>query len=230
MKTTKFYFLVILCFFIFNNIIFCIETNIDISNKNSLVTSEKIVALCFDDGPHKGTEELLNILDEYNIKATFFVIGKNILRFKKSFNRIVRDNHEIGNHTYDHINITSISLEESLENINNCKIEIEKYYLGPVRFFRPPYFQTSKKYNDAIEKNFGYIVSIGENCHDWGSSATIKSIYNNAINLESQNKFVLVLHCDEDQEGNKIYLKKILSKYKQDGYNFVTMSEFYGLN
>ncbi len=199
------------------------------NNKNLNNNGEKIVALCFDDGPHKGTEKLLDILDEYKIKATFFIVGRNITRFKKSFDRIVASNHEIANHTYDHVNMVDISIEKALENINKCKNEIEKYYSGPVRFFRPPYFSTTKKYNEAIKEKFGYIVTIGTSCGDWGTKTTVKTVYNNAVKLEFNNKFVLVLHCDEDQEGNKIYLREILSKYIKDGYKFVTMSEFYGL-
>jgi len=200
------------------------------SSEDSKIVEEKIIALCFDDGPHKGTEKLLDILDEYKIKATFFVIGRNLPRFKESFDRIIKDGNEIGNHTYDHKYITSLSIADAIENIDKCKQEIEKYYSGPVRFFRPPYFTTNEKYNKVIEEKFGYYVTIGEDCHDWGSNTTVKSVYNNAIKLEQQNKFVLVLHCDEDQEGNKVYLRKILKKYIKDGYKFVTMSEFYGLN
>ena len=65
------------------------------SNKNA-------VALTFDDGPSPDTENLLDVLNDENVRATFFLIGKNVEQYPETVRRIVRENHEIGNHSFSH--------------------------------------------------------------------------------------------------------------------------------
>ncbi len=71
-----------------------------------VLKNKKIIALTFDDGPHpKYTTEILDLLNEYNIKATFFVLGKFAEQYPEIIKRQAKEGHEIGNHTYSHINV-----------------------------------------------------------------------------------------------------------------------------
>ena len=73
-------------------------------------TSEPYVAMTFDDGPHpQNTPRLLDMLRDRNMKATFYVIGSNVDRYPHIVRRIVAEGHEIGNHTYTHRKLTSLS-------------------------------------------------------------------------------------------------------------------------
>ena len=89
-------------------------------------TEEKAVALTFDDGPHPTyTAEILDILREYGIKATFFVIGENVERSKEVLKRCADEGHEIGNHTYSHAsanNCTTRTLKEEIEKTDRFAI------------------------------------------------------------------------------------------------------------
>ena len=68
-----------------------------------VTTEERVLALTFDDGPHpRYTHAILDLLGQYGAKATFFVIGKNLLYYAEAAKRAVREGHEIGNHTYSH--------------------------------------------------------------------------------------------------------------------------------
>ena len=79
--------------------------------KNS--QNAKRVALTFDDGPHpRYTEQILKILEEYGVTATFFVIGVNVENYPDSLDKIVESGCEIGNHTYSHVRIDKMSEEE----------------------------------------------------------------------------------------------------------------------
>src|SRR5690606_25269113 len=70
---------------------------------HAVKTQQKIVALTFDDGPSKPyTDQILNILDRYNVKATFFVVGMNIKRYPDMIQKIMKKGHDIGNHSMYH--------------------------------------------------------------------------------------------------------------------------------
>ena len=71
---------------------------------------EKLIALTFDDGPHpKETHEILDVLDKYNVKGTFFVVGKHANWYSKPLIRASKEGHEIGNHTFSHPDISNLS-------------------------------------------------------------------------------------------------------------------------
>jgi len=103
-------------------------------------TSEKIVALIFDDGPTKGkTKEILTILDEAEVKATFYLIGKSIEKNIQETKNIIDRGHEIGNHSYTHKRMILKSynfVEEELEKTN--ELITQAGYKGAISF-RPPY-------------------------------------------------------------------------------------------
>ena len=88
-------------FLIFNFATFANAENELVFKSNS--NNEMKIALTFDDGPHpKKTEQILSILDKYEVKATFFVIGVNAVNYPNTLKKIVSSGHEIGNHTYTH--------------------------------------------------------------------------------------------------------------------------------
>jgi peptidoglycan/xylan/chitin deacetylase (PgdA/CDA1 family) len=199
--------------------------------------SEKTVALCFDDGPYKGTDLTLKILESYGVKATFFVMGTHIKYYEESFYKIIEDGNEIANHTYTHTPMLEETEEEAFSDIQKCEDEIKKYAPNQnIKFFRAPQWSTTGTLNRKIEQKFGYTISKEDrDCEDWGESCTVESVYANAVKHEQdQNgnptkRMVLVLHCDGPEFGSKQFLIKILNKYLEDGYKFVTMSEYYGL-
>jgi len=85
-------------------------------------TEEKILYLSFDDGPHPvATEFVLNCLKQYNAKATFFCIGRNVAERTQLYQRILEEGHKVGNHTYDHLNGWKTSNKKYFENISEAQ-------------------------------------------------------------------------------------------------------------
>ena len=90
--------------------------------------TQKRVALTFDDGPAEETEELLKILKKEKVKATFFILGKRILEREKIIRRMIKDGHELGNHSYNHKRLWFKSLRTIGEDIQRCDGELWKKF------------------------------------------------------------------------------------------------------
>jgi len=102
--------------------------------------NENKVYLTFDDGPTPEiTEWTLNLLKEYQAKATFFCIGDNVRKYPELFQKINTEGHSIGNHTFNHLNGWKNSTTEYIENAKRCNSEIGNLQSEICNLFRPPY-------------------------------------------------------------------------------------------
>ena len=186
---------------------------------------EKLIALTFDDGPHKKyTPEILDILSEYGVKATFFVIGKNCERFPEIFRRELDEGHEVGNHTYSHPDIDKLSYNELMQELlatDETLIEIRGY---KPRLFRLP----GGKKNPQIEKiiiRLNYIsVSWNVDTRDW------KALPSQEISREILNKikpgYIVLMHdYVVGKSGTPEALRTVIPALLEQGYKFVTVSE-----
>jgi peptidoglycan/xylan/chitin deacetylase (PgdA/CDA1 family) len=114
--------------------------------------SEKVIYLTFDDGPVPSlTEWVLDELEKYNAKATFFCVGSNILRHKSIFNRIIAGKHTIGNHTMRHIKGFRNNVKDYMDEVESCR-ELTGNYM-----FRPPYGQLKRSQYKAL-RDKGYKI------------------------------------------------------------------------
>ncbi len=104
------------------------------------------VALTFDDGPSYYTEGLLDILKEHNVKATFFVLGTQVRIQSETVQRMFREGHQIGNHTWDHPNLTKMSDDQIREQLHKTDNLIAQIIGESTPFMRPPY----GAYNDNV--------------------------------------------------------------------------------
>src|SRR5690349_21240537 len=102
-------------------------------------TEEKILYLTFDDGPHSiATPFVLDQLKQYNAKATFFCIGKNVVEQPSIYHRILDEGHKVGNHTFNHLNGWKTNNKTYIENVFEAAKYIDSY------LFRPPYGRITK--------------------------------------------------------------------------------------
>ena len=103
-------------------------------------TTNGKILLTFDDGPNAGnTENILNALSELKIKALFFCIGEDVQNHPNLVKSILNDNHNIGNHTFNHNAITKLKFGNALNEINSFSSLMKTEYNYDVKFFRPPY-------------------------------------------------------------------------------------------
>jgi peptidoglycan/xylan/chitin deacetylase (PgdA/CDA1 family) len=113
---------------------------------------EKIIALTFDDGPNENTLLVLGVLKKYNVKATFFCIGKNIEKHPEILKRIIEEGHIVGNHSYSHSNFFDFYRKNRLiAEIQKTDALIESITGKKVQLFRPPYGVTNPSIRRALE-------------------------------------------------------------------------------
>ena len=200
---------------------------------------DKKVALTFDDGPDaKYTPEILNILKSKNVKATFFVIGANASGNQDIIKRAYSEGHEIGNHTFTHPNIATISDNTLMLELNSTERLLETIIKHKTLLFRPPYAEdiepsTPDQIKPLLLTNqLGYYtVSMHVDPNDWALPG-VKNIVNDTVSgIESGDGKVVLLH---DSGGNRDQtikaLPEIIDQLQKDGYQFTTISGLLGLS
>ncbi|QOV13285.1 polysaccharide deacetylase family protein [Viridibacillus arvi] len=188
-------------------------------------TEEKIIALTFDDGPHKKyTPEILELLAKYDAKATFFIVGENAEKNPGVILRMYEDGHELAIHTYTHPLKTNISnLMKEIKQTHETIYGISGY--SPV-LFRPVEGQYTDGMIDAIVKA-GYKVvmwSWHQDTMDWKNPG-VNKIVDTVLKGAKEGNIVLFHDGGGNREQTIKALEKILPKLKKEGYKFVTISE-----
>jgi peptidoglycan/xylan/chitin deacetylase (PgdA/CDA1 family) len=154
------------CFFAFSAVVvwgsFDIELGYFVNSITHKRTKIKEVALTFDDGPTEFTPKFLDLLKEYQVKATFFCIGKQIEKYPETFQRIIEEGHTIGNHTLSHSNSTGfLSTSKMIDEIEKCDEVIKNTGNRTTHLYRPPFGVTNPNIAKAIKRT--HKVSIGWN-------------------------------------------------------------------
>ena len=116
-----------------------VDYRTEAATANAVVDSKKI-ALTFDDGPHPYyTEQLLDGLKEREVRATFFVMGKNVEQYPELVERMSEEGHLVGNHTYSHMQLSQSNEDAFREELVKTNEMIEKLTGQEVQYVRPPY-------------------------------------------------------------------------------------------
>ena len=188
-------------------------------------THDKTLYLTFDDGPTpKITNWVLNTLESYNAKATFFCIGKNIETHPDIFQNILNDGHAIGNHTYNHIKGWKTKVEPYLFEIEKTLEIIDAQMLNSspsnVKLFRPPYGQITPKQGKELIK-LGYkIIMWDVISFDWDKTVSEEICLNN-VTSKSTTGSIVVFHDSLKASKNMQYaLPKTLDYFSEKGYVF----------
>ncbi len=234
-KYLSLFILIIICTFIVSHEYF--KTTISISNNYGMVVKngskeKKVIALTFDDGPHpKYTSEILDILNEYDAKATFFVLGKFAEAYPDIIKRQWEEGHEIGNHTYSHINTKKVSKDKIQEEYIKTQEVISSITNNNPKLFRPPYGSLDEKVIDVVENNNSVIVlwSYNQDSKDWSNPEVNKIVNTTLSNIENGDIILFHDYVYYDESHTVEALKKIIPELKNRGYEFVTISELINL-
>ena len=177
-------------------------------------SEDKCVYLTFDDGPTKEyTHWILDQLESYKAKATFFCVGNNVGNCPDEFQQILEKGHTVGNHTQNHLNGSNNSLLSYLRDIRKCD-EVFKSTL-----FRPPHGRLSKKQRIALGKEYKIImwdVLSGDFDTNLNGEDCYKAVIDNV-----ENGSIVVFHDSKKAAPRlKIALPKILKELSDKGFTF----------
>ncbi|VIF76735.1 oligosaccharide deacetylase [Clostridioides difficile] len=191
--------------------------------------NEKVIALTFDDGPDEVfTPQVLDILKKNNVKATFFVVGEKVEYNKELLKRQYTEGHEIGNHTFTHINVAKNSYDKVEKEITDTQNAVKNIIGVEPKIFRPPYRAMSKSVCDIIvSKKMNIILWSNLDPRDWSNPGVGNII--NTILTKVQNGNIILLHDYNNRRNDKSQtiqaLEVVIPKLKEKGYKFVTISE-----
>ncbi|WP_410983281.1 polysaccharide deacetylase family protein [Bacillus cereus] len=188
--------------------------------------NKKLIAITFDDGPDPTyTPQVLNLLRQYKAEATFFMIGFRIQRNPYLVNRVLKEGHEIGNHTMNHLYARDASNEKLKTDILDEKRYLQEWVKGPL-LFRPP----GGYINDAVfatAKEAGYQIvlwSWNQDPKDWADPGT-ESIVKHVVTNAKSGGIVLLHDGGSNRSQTVAALEKILPALQKEGYRFVKVSD-----
>ena len=195
-------------------------------------TPRKIVALTFDDGPNgKYTQQVIDILDREGVKATFFLIGKNVETYPEIAKEIAVHGHAIGNHSYTHPWLLPLEKKKSiLQEVDKAEAAIYKATGESPRLFRPPHGLRSFWMDDIIRREGYTIFTWDDMTKDYLQGTCEKKIARRILSNIHPGS-IIVLHDGVNLEHginreNMIEaLPEIIRELKKEGYEFVTLDE-----
>ncbi len=184
---------------------------------------EKKVAISFDAAwGNDDTEQLINILAEYDAVATFFVVGAWVDKYPESVKQLSDAGHQVQNHSNTHPHMPQLSQEQMLDEINTCNNKIANITGVTPTLLRPPYGDYNNATIETVEKAGMYTIQWDVDSLDWKDAATPQSITKRVVSKVKPGSIVLF---HNDAEHTPEALPQILKALKQDGYEFVFISD-----
>ena len=187
--------------------------------------TQPTVALTFDDGPNpRYTPQVLDILYENQVPATFFLVGEEFSGNELLIEEMAASGHEIGNHTFSHPDLTTLNASQIRQEIRQTEEELRKILPDyTIKYVRPPY----GRYNEAVEQAVGQPLMLWTiDSGDWDDPVA-ESIYTTVVS-NIQDGDIIVFH-DDNPETVKA-LEDIIIELKSRGFQFVTVSQMQEIN
>ncbi len=186
--------------------------------KTEIDPNKPMVALTFDDGPGPRTTELLDQLKKYNAHATFFMLGKNVTKYPDAVKQMLKDGNELGNHSYDHQQLTKINADAVAKEIGDTNENIKNICGSPATVLRPPYGAI----NDTVKSSVGMpMILWNVDTLDWKTRNAQSTIDEVMKNLKDGD--IILMH-DIHSETIDAALE-LIPKLEEKGYQLVTVSE-----
>lgn len=191
--------------------IYCVETD------------EKKIAISFDAAwGNDDTETLINILKEYDVPATFFVVGAWVDKYPESVKQLSDAGHRIENHSNTHPHMPQLSLSQMGNELNTCNQKIAAITGRTPTLFRPPYGDYDNNTITATENANMACIQWSVDSLDWKDTATPDSICHRVVSKVEPGSIVLF---HNDAEHTPAALPQILKTLKNDGYEFVFIED-----
>lgn len=192
-----------------------------------LISKEKIIALTFDDGPHPiYTPQILDILDQYQVKATFFMIGSLMEEYPDIVKEVAARGHLIANHTYTHPdNLRTLSPEKLKWEIDQCQQSMQRIAGQNTHLFRPPRGILNREIIRTLHEK-GYTIALWGICAYQRETPTPEMMATRVINHAHPGQIVLLHDGRTDFRWKDVEATRLIVKnLSRQGYRFVTLEQ-----
>lgn len=191
--------------------IYCVETD------------KKQIAISFDAAwGNDDTQTLIDILKEYNVPATFFVVGSWVDKYPESVKALADAGHQIQNHSNTHPHMPQLSKNQMCDELKSCNDKIEKITGVCPTLHRPPYGDYDNALIESVESLNMHTIQWSVDSLDWKDNATPDSICKR-VTSKVKNGSIVLFHNDADH--TPAALPNILKCLKDEGYEFVFISD-----
>ena len=188
----------------------------------SVETDEKKVAISFDAAwGNEQTSELLDILDRYEVKATFFLVGQWVDNYPDSVKEIAKKGHDVENHSNTHAHMPELSLEGMTEEIVSCNDKIKALTGKCPTLFRPPYGDYNNNVVGTVKNQNMYCIQWDVDSLDWKDLSAAE--ITNRITSKIQPGSIVLLH--NGAKNTPEALPSIIEGIRAQGYELVPISE-----
>lgn len=184
----------------------------------SIDPDKPMVALTFDDGPGKRTDELLETLEKYSAHATFFVLGTNVKRYPEEIKKMQEIGCEVGNHSYNHEDLSKLKKKGLKEQVNTTNKMVKEITGYGVTLMRPPYGAISDTMKDQLKQP---MILWNIDTLDWKTRNAKKTI--KAVMKDVKDGDIILLHDIHSETIDAAI--KLIPKLQEEGYQLVTVSE-----
>ena len=195
----------------------------------SVSTEKKQIALTFDDGPHPVlTPRVLKILAQYGVKATFFMVGQNVMSYSEAAKAVIEAGHEVGNHTFSHPHIANLSEQAIFEEIGKCEDALEELCEYRPHLLRTPQGALTPSLERCLSDDDYILVLWSLDTRDWDNKSTECIAQTVLANVKAGDIILMhdfIGHNSKTPEA----LEKIIPILLSQGYEFVTVSELLGV-
>jgi peptidoglycan/xylan/chitin deacetylase (PgdA/CDA1 family) len=189
-------------------------------------TEVKVVALTYDDGPSPSTNLLLDILDRYQVKATFFEIGRHIEKYPEIVPMIVARGHELANHSYSHTNMMFKPREFLLSEIEKTDKLLQEVGVKQDSIsFRPPFGRRFVVLSYLLSQMQKKLIMWDVDPQDYDNTLTAEDIANRVIDNVRSGSIVLMHEGGGAQSKTLTATQAIVKTLQSKGYTFKTVSE-----
>lgn len=185
----------------------------------SIPTDKKIIYLTFDDGPvPEVTPKVLDLLDRYDAKATFFCVGDNIRKHMECFERIILRGHATGNHTTHHLKGIISGTKHYLSDTEQSR----EFHHG--NLFRPPYGRLKGKQIRGLQRKGYRLILWSVISYDYNQKISPRRCFKNVSKLRCGD--IVLFHDSIKAEKNMLYsLERVLKLYSEKGFRFMAIEQ-----
>ena len=196
------------------------------------LTHRKTVALTFDDGPSMFTTQVLAVLAEHNIKATFFLTGANLAAGQEIAKAAYAAGHTLANHTLLHAHNSEREVEEFwTESVNATNDTFEEVLGFRPRLFRPSYGEISDAQVEYLNDRNMKVILWSIDTRDWNTVSVDSSDIVSTANGNLHEEAIILMHdAGGDRQNTVDALESIIAHYRDNGYDFVTVDQMIGVS